>query len=111
MLEKVNHRLLLASGGGNSRRTASVIIPRVPHEPMNILLRSSPATFFIVFPPGWMMSPVGVTTVSPKTRSRAVPYSNRNGPLALAASSPPIVDVSIKSGSRGKKNLCSASCR
>ena len=91
---KVRWSLWPAAGRGNIRRTASVITPKVPHDPIYSLHRSIPATFFIVLPPVWIMSPLGVTAVMPRIRSRAVPYDARNGPLALVASAPPIVVVS-----------------
>ena len=91
MSAKVNKILRSISGNGCSLSETSVITPSVPNDPRYNLLRSYPATFLTTLPPLLTTVPLDWTTRIPRTRSRALPNRNREGPLAFVAVIPPIV--------------------
>ena len=64
---KLARTVEVASGIGSSFSVASVMIPSIPSEPHIKPVRSKPTTFFTVFPPVRMTSPVAVTTSNPRT--------------------------------------------
>ncbi len=84
-------------------KVISQINPRVPYDPTINLEMSYPDTFLTVFPPVPTTSPLGATKRTPKSKSRGNRYNSRLGPLELAATIPPMVAVSLKGGSMGRK--------
>ena len=77
------------------------MIPSVPSEPTNKLVRLYPAEVFLVLPPVLIISPLGRTTVKPRTIVFMVPYLTAMVPEADVAAIP--ANVASAPGSIGKK--------
>ena len=56
----------MLSGIGDNLNWTSVIIPNVPSDPINKLVKLYPAEVFLVLAPVLIMSPFGKTTVKPE---------------------------------------------
>ena len=82
------------SFNGRIFKVASVRIPRIPSEPVNSLVKSSPTTPFDVFTPVLWISPLPDINSRPSILSLGVPYFIALGPAELLAILPPIVEYS-----------------
>ncbi len=81
---------------GTTLKLIAVITASVPNEPIISLPISRPATFFTTMPPDCTSRPLSVANCIPITRSRAVPYWRRRGPLMFAPTTPPMVAAAAK---------------
>ena len=83
------------------------MIPKVPSEPINKLVKLYPAEVFFVRVPVLIISPFGNTTLRPITTVRIVPYLTAIVPEADVAAMPPI--EASAPGSIGKNSPLSFS--
>ena len=77
------------------------MIPSVPSDPINKLVKLYPAEVFFVLLPVLIMSPFGKTTVRPVITVFIVPYFTAIVPEADVEAMPPI--AAFAPGSIGKK--------
>src|SRR5690606_9074392 len=88
-------------GLGISFKTALVIMPNVPSEPIMSCVRLYPEAYFNVLAPVQIMSPVGKTTSKFNTYSLIVPYFTTCGPPLPWDIFPPIKQEPLLAGSTG----------
>ena len=92
ILLKVISIVLMELLRGSIFNVASVNIPKIPSEPVKILVKSKPTTPFEVLTPVLYRSPVPETNSKPSILSLGVPYFIALGPAELFAIFPPIVE-------------------
>ena len=95
-------------GFGLRRRTALVIMPRVPSPPINNCLRSYPVLFFNTLFSDDKIVPSARTASTPSTISRVIPYRITRLPPALVDRLPPIVALPRAPRSNGSISPCAS---
>ena len=90
----------MLSGIGDNLNWTSVIIPKVPSDPINKLVKLYPAEVFLVLAPVLIISPLGKTTVKPEITVLIVPYLTAIVPEAEVDAIPP--SAASAPGSIGK---------